>query len=236
MNQGDSRLAVDIHAAGYEEKRPIIRDVKFTVHAGQTVGLIGPNGAGKSTTIKSILSLLKHREGTVTFDGPVGRYAYVPEHPVVYEYLTLWEHLRLAAATFDMPEDRFAARAEELLRQFRLADARHELPAKFSKGMQQKLMLVVGFIVEPDIYIVDEPFIGLDPRATKDLLDFLAAERERGAGILMSTHVLDTAEKICDSFVLINGGSVVAQGTLSDVRQTAGNPEASLFECFLALT
>jgi len=235
VNESD-RLVVDIRAAGYEEKRPIIRDVRFRVQAGQTVGLIGPNGAGKSTTIKSILGLLKHREGTVSFGGPVGRYAYVPEHPVVYEYLTLWEHLRLAAATFSMTEDRFADRAEQLLERFRLSEVRHELPVKFSKGMQQKLMLVIGFILEPDIYIVDEPFIGLDPRATKDLLDFLEAERARGAGILMSTHVLDTAEKICDSFVLINGGSVVAEGALPEVRQAAGDPQASLFECFLALT
>ena len=235
MNDAD-RLVVDIRAAGYEDRQPTIRDIGFHVQAGQLVGLIGPNGAGKSTTIKSILGLLKYREGTVHFGGPTGRYAYVPEHPVVYEYLTLWEHLRLAAATFGMTEERFADRAEALLQRFRLTDVRHELPVKFSKGMQQKLMLVIGFILEPDIYIVDEPFIGLDPRATKDLLDFLEAERARGAGILMSTHVLDTAEKICDSFVLINEGSVVAEGALPEVRQAAGDPHASLFECFLSLT
>jgi ABC-2 type transport system ATP-binding protein len=160
----------------------------------------------------------------------------VPEHPVVYEYLTLWEHLRLAAAAFGMAEDAFAAKAEALLERYRLSEVRHELPATFSKGMQQKMMLVTGFLLEPDLYIVDEPFIGLDPRATKDLLDLLEEERRRGAGILMSTHVLDTAEKICDGFVLIDGGSVVAQGTLPDVRQAAGLADSSLFECFLALT
>ena len=230
------RLSVQIQAAGYEEKQPIIRDVHLRVRSGELIGLIGPNGAGKSTTIKSVLGLLRHVDGTVTFDGPVGRYAYVPEQPVMYEYLTLWEHLRLAASTFGMEEREFAAKAEALLERFRLDHVRHELPVKFSKGMQQKLMLVIGFILEPDLYIVDEPFIGLDPRATKDLLEFLELERRRGAGILMSTHVLDTAEKICDGFVLMNGGSVVAQGTLSDVRQMAGDADASLFECFLALT
>lgn len=236
MNRED-RLVVNIEAAGYEAAKPIIRDIQLSVQAGQIVGLIGPNGAGKSTTIKAILGLLQHRDGTVNFTGPVGRYAYVPEHPVVYEYMTLWEHLRLAGATFGMPEDAFAARAEALLRQFRMWDVRHELPVKFSKGMQQKLMLIVGFILEPDVYIVDEPFIGLDPRATKDLLDFVEVERQRGAGILMSTHVLDTAERICDSFVLVNSGSIVAQGTLDEVREAAGQTEqASLFECFIALT
>ncbi|WP_276355013.1 ABC transporter ATP-binding protein [Cohnella caldifontis] len=234
--QPDLRLDVNLRSAGYEEKKDTIRNVRFQVHSGELVGLIGPNGAGKSTTIKSILGLLRHRDGEVAFGGPTGRYAYVPEHPVVYEYLTLWEHLRLAAAAFGMEEAAFAAKAEALLERFRLSEARHELPAKFSKGMQQKLMLVTGFMLEPDLYIVDEPFIGLDPRATKDLLDFLEAERRRGAGILMSTHVLDTAEKICDGFVLIDGGSVVAQGTLPDVRQTAGLADSSLFDCFLALT
>jgi ABC-2 type transport system ATP-binding protein len=232
----DLRLDVNLRSAGYEEKKDTIRNVRFQVRSGERVGLIGPNGAGKSTTIKSILGLLRHRDGEVVFGGPTGRYAYVPEHPVVYEYLTLWEHLRLAAAAFGMAEDAFAAKAEALLERYRLSEVRHELPATFSKGMQQKMMLVTGFLLEPDLYIVDEPFIGLDPRATKDLLDLLEEERRRGAGILMSTHVLDTAEKICDGFVLIDGGSVVAQGTLPDVRQAAGLADSSLFECFLALT
>jgi len=232
-----ARLSVEIRSAGYEEKEPIVRDVCFTVGAGQTIGLIGPNGAGKSTTIKSILGLLKHVDGTIRFGGATGRYAYVPEHPVMYEYLTLWEHLRLAASAFGMDEEAFAAKAETLLERFRLSDVRHEMPTKFSKGMQQKLMLIIGFMLEPDIYIVDEPFIGLDPRATKDLLDLLESERGRGAGILMSTHVLDTAERICHGFVLVNQGSVVAQGTLGDVRAVSGcGPDAPLFDCFHALT
>lgn len=233
---GDERLTVDIRFAGYDEAKPIIRDVRFQIRSGQLIGLIGPNGAGKSTTIKSILGLLKHRDGEVVFGGSSGRYAYVPEHPVVYEYLTLWEHLKLAAATFDLPDEVFVDRAEMLLARFRLEGVRHELPTKFSKGMQQKLMLVVGFILEPDLYIVDEPFIGLDPRATKDLIDFLEMERQRGAGILMSTHVLDHAEKMCDAYVLMNDGVVVAQGSLADVRHAAGGQAQSLFDCFLALT
>ena len=166
-----------------------------------------------------------------------GRYAYVPEQPVYYEYLTLWEHLRLAASAFGAAEEAFAARAERLLDRFRLLEHRHELPAKFSKGMQQKMMLAIGFMLEPDLYIVDEPFIGLDPHATRDLLDLLEEERRRGAGILMSTHVLDTAERICDRFVLMNGGTVVACGGLDDVRRQAGlEGGAPLFDCFLELT
>ena len=147
---GEERLAVAIRSAGYEPGKPIVRDIAFRVQAGELIGLIGPNGAGKSTTIKSILGLLKQTDGDIRFGGRTGRYAYVPEQPVLYEYMTLWEHLRLAAAAFDLKEDAFGPRAESLLEQFRLADARHELPVKFSKGMQQKLMLVIGLMLEPE--------------------------------------------------------------------------------------
>jgi len=251
------RLAVDIRSAGYEAGKAVIRDVRFDVGAGELVGLIGPNGAGKSTTIRAVLGLLPRTVGDIRFGGgpglrparPVdagepdgtggwkGRYAYVPEQPVYYEYLTLWEHLRLAAAVHGLAEEAFSSRAERLLERFRLLEHRHEFPAKFSKGMQQKMMLAIGFMLEPDLYIVDEPFIGLDPHAVRDLLDLLGEERRRGAGILMSTHVLDTAERICDRFVLMNGGTVVARGGLDDVRRQAGLAgDAPLFDCFLELT
>ncbi|CAM4476690.1 ABC transporter ATP-binding protein [Paenibacillus tarimensis] len=230
------RLYVDIREAGYDAKTPVIRNIAFDVQAGELVGLIGPNGAGKSTTIKTILGLIKHLEGQVAL-GASGRYAYVPEQPVMYESFTLWEHLRLAASAFGIDEQTFTSRADSLLDKFRLAKVKHELPVTFSKGMQQKLMLIIGFILEPDIYIVDEPFIGLDPRATKDLLDLLAVERQRGAGILMSTHVLDTAERICDRFILLDQGSVMAEGTLPMIREQAECPsDATLFDCFHALT
>ncbi|MBD2871335.1 ABC transporter ATP-binding protein [Paenibacillus arenilitoris] len=233
----DYVLRVDIKVAGYEEEKPAIRDVSLQVAPGQLVGLIGPNGAGKSTTIKTILGLMAHVDGNVTLGGRHKRYAYVPEQPVFYEYFTLWEHLRLAASAFGMEEDQFAGKAEQLLKRFRLTGERNHYPAHFSKGMQQKLMLIIAFLLEPDVYIVDEPFVGLDPRATNDFLSLLDAERQRGAGVLMSTHVLDTAERICQGFVLINSGAVVAKGTLAQVRIDAGCTEdATLFECFHALT
>jgi ABC-2 type transport system ATP-binding protein len=98
--------------------------------------------------------------------------------------------------------------------------------------MQQKVMLIIGFLIQADIYIVDEPFIGLDPRAIRDFLNLLDAERKRGAGVLMSTHALDTAEKICDSFVLLADGKLVAQGNLAQIREVCRLPGASLFDCF----
>ncbi len=226
-------LEVSIEQAGYDEGEPCISDICFRVRNGELLGIIGPNGAGKSTTIKAILGLLKHVEAKVSIGGGSGKYAYIPEQPIFYEDLTLWEHLDLAAAAYEIEYESFVKHAEELLTRFGMGQSRDLLPAGFSKGMKQKMMLMIGFLARPDIYIVDEPFIGLDPRATKDFLRLLEEERRRGAGVLMSTHVLDTAEKICDTFLMISDGKVVAQGTLGDIRRIAQQPDdASLFECF----
>jgi len=228
-------LNVAIEEAGYAVNEATIRNIRFQVGRGQLIGLIGPNGAGKSTTIKSILGLLPYRVGEVNFAESNGRFAYIPEHPVLYDELTLWEHLRLAASVYGMEEEAFLSRAEELLQLFRLGDVRHHLPGSFSKGMQQKVMLIIGFLQRPDVYIVDEPFIGLDPHATKDLLTLLETEKARGAGILMSTHVLDTAERICDGFVILSGGIALVSGTLTQLRQQCGNESATLLDCFYQL-
>jgi ABC-2 type transport system ATP-binding protein len=223
---------VHIETAGYEADAPAIRDIEFGVGPGELVGLIGPNGAGKSTTIKAIIGLIKNMRGQILWAGGKPSYAYIPEHPVVYDELTLWEHLETAAAVYELERPVFLKRAEELLKLFRLEEVRHHLPGSFSKGMQQKLMLILGFLHRPNLYIVDEPFIGLDPRATKDFLELLQAERARGAGVLMCTHVLDTAERICDRFVLLAEGRLAAQGTLEDIRAASGMPGATLFDCF----
>jgi ABC-2 type transport system ATP-binding protein len=225
-------LEVNIEEAGYSQEESTIRNVAFKLQQGQLLGLIGPNGAGKSTTIKSILGLLPSIKGEIEFVSEKPKFAYIPEHPILYDELTLWEHLRLAAAVYEMNEEQAIKRAESLLEQFHLTEVKHHLPGSFSKGMQQKVMLIIGFLNQPDVYIVDEPFIGLDPIATKDLLAMLDEEKRRGAGILMSTHVLDTAERICDGFVLLSTGTVVADGTLEDIQRRCGQPGASLFECF----
>lgn len=229
-------LDTRIEEAGYDKGDPTIRNISFQVQAGQLVGLIGPNGAGKSTTIKSILGIMREVKGTIRIGDGSGTYAYVPEQPVLYDSMTLWEHLELAAAAHELPDAEFRERAEELLGIFQLTEVKHHLPTSFSKGMQQKLMLIIAFLLKPSLYIVDEPFVGLDPRATRRFLRMLEEERKRGAGVLMSTHVLDTAERVCDSFVLIHQGRIVASGTLEQVRGTSGLPEGTLFDCFEVLT
>jgi ABC-2 type transport system ATP-binding protein len=229
-------LEVNIEHAGYEQGNPRISNIIFQVSSGELLGIIGPNGAGKSTTIKAILGLLKHVKANVSIGSGSGKYAYIPEQPIFYEDLTLWEHLDLAAAAYEIEYEVFVEHAEELLERFGMSQSRDLLPAGFSKGMKQKMMLMIGFLAKPDIYIVDEPFVGLDPHATKDFLNLLEEERKRGAGVLMSTHVLDTAEKICDTYIMVSDGKVVAQGTLGEIRRLAQQSEqASLFECFDAM-
>lgn len=221
-------LNVAIERAGYQDKRKAIHNIAFQVKSGELIGLLGGNGAGKSTTIKALLGLLREWKGTVELEDDA-RYAYIPEQPVLYDYLTFYEHLELAAAS-SLEGNEWEAWANELIAFFRMEKVIHDYPSSFSKGMKQKVMLITAFMLKPDLYIIDEPFLGLDPRATKDFLNLIQMERERGAGILMCTHVLDTAERICDRFVLINEGTLLAQGSLDDFRMKSGE-QGTLLDC-----
>lgn len=224
-------LDVDIKSAGYEKDKATIHNIQFTVGEGELIGLIGPNGAGKSTTIKTILGLLENKVGSINFQ-PGANYSYIPERPIFYDELTLWEHLDFIAAVEELKEKEYKDKANALLEQYKLAEHAHKFPGTYSKGMQQKAMLILSMITDPDIYIIDEPFIGLDPNAMKLFLQSIEKERERGAGILMSTHVLDTAEKVCDRFLIVNNGLLQAAGTLQDIRKQCNLPEGSLYDCF----
>lgn len=123
-----------------------------------------------------------------------------------------------------------------LLKEFELENVVHHYPESYSKGMQQKAMIMLAFLKEANMHIIDEPFMGLDPKVVRKLLDMIAKEKERGAGILMSTHVLDTAEKICDRFLLISHGKLIADGTLEYIQRKSGLQGGSLFDCFHILT
>ncbi|MEB9409746.1 ABC transporter ATP-binding protein [Bacillus cereus] len=225
-------LKVNIRSAGYEIGEKIIHDIAFSIEKGELVALIGANGAGKSTTIKTILGLLVNMDGEISFGEKKNQYAYVPEHPTYYDYLTLWEHIELLMAARGSEMESWEERAEQLLHTFRMNKHKHEYLSKFSKGMKQKSMLILAFLTEPDFYIIDEPFIGLDPVATKEFLNYLYKEKERGAGILLCTHVLDTAEKICERFLLISQGTLVADGHLESIQILAEMPGSSLLDCF----
>ncbi|WP_010678475.1 ABC transporter ATP-binding protein [Bacillus timonensis] len=224
-------LDVSIQNSGYEENNKIVEELSFSINRGEIVGLIGPNGAGKSTTIKTILGLLENSNGKIDFINN-HTYAYIPERPVFYDELTLWEHLDLAAGVMEIEDEEFKERAMKLVKLFHMGKVIHKFPSTFSKGMQQKVMLITAFLIKPDIYIIDEPFVGLDPMAMQDFLTLIDTEKKRGAGILMSTHVLDTAEKVCDRFQLVAGGRLKAEGNLENIRIEAKLPGASLLQCF----
>lgn len=228
-------LTLKLRKAGYDDDMSVVQDINFSVSKGEMVGLIGPNGAGKSTTIKTLLGLNPFYEGDISLPSDKS-YAYIPEKPVFYYDMTLWEHIDLMASLLEMDDDIWKKRVEELLKLFDLEKVIHESPATFSKGMQQKAMLIFAIMSKPSLYIVDEPFIGLDPIATKKLLELFQHEQARGAGILLCTHVLDTAERICDRFILLAEGCKKAEGTLADIQADCQLPGASLLDCFYTLS
>lgn len=224
---------------------PVLKDVSFEVGDGQLIGLIGLNGAGKSTTINEIIGLLRPYAGEIRIDGLTlvaspsayrKKIGYIPETPSLYEELTLREHIETVAMAYDLDQETVFARVTPLLKQFRLEEKLDWFPVHFSKGMKQKVMIICAFAVDPSLFIVDEPFLGLDPVAISDLIQLLNAEKEKGKSILMSTHVLDSAEKMCDAFVILHKGQVRAQGTLEELRKEFGMADADLNEIYLALT
>ena len=224
---------------------PVLKDVSFQVTDGELVGLIGLNGAGKSTTIKEIIGLLTPYQGQILIDGQTiqdraeayrKKIGFIPETPSLYEELTLKEHLEVVALAYDLDWDAAFERAEKLLKLFRLEEKLEWFPVHFSKGMKQKVMIICAFMVQPSLLIVDEPFLGLDPVAIQDLIDLLEEEKKRGTSILMSTHVLDSAEKMCDRFVILHQGQVLTDGNLDQLRQAFGQADASLNDIYLTLT
>ena len=164
------------------------------------------------------------------------QFTYVPETPVLYDELTLDEHLKLTAMAYNIPEKEFQERKTQLLKEFKMEKRLNWFPAHFSKGMKQKVMIMCAFLVKPSLYIVDEPFVGLDPLGIQSLLDLMRSMKESGAGILMSTHILATAEKYCDSFIILHNGQIRAKGTLEDLRREFAMPNASLDALYIELT
>ena len=224
---------------------PVLKDVTFEVADGELVGLIGLNGAGKSTTINEIIGLLTPYGGQIAIDeltiqqDPASyrqKIGYIPETPSLYEELTLREHLETVLMAYGLDVTEGMARPDKYLKLFRLDEKLDWFPTQFSKGMKQKVMIICAFIVNPSLLIVDEPFLGLDPLAISDLIELLAEEKAKGKAILMSTHVLDSAEKMCDRFVILHHGQVLAQGTLDGLRQTFGDSSASLTDIYMQLT
>ena len=230
--------------AGYT-KVPVITDITFDVNPGEICGLIGLNGAGKSTTIKTIIGQLTPFSGRVEVEklsilenqrGYRQSIAVIPESPVLYEELTFREHIEFVARSYNQMNEETMKHAMELVEAFRLTKQLDWFPAYFSKGMKQKVLIVCALMLDVLVYVVDEPFLGLDPLGIRTLLQVLKEKKEKGAAILMSTHVLDTAEKYCDRFIVLHEGKVIAQGDIEGLRATSNIEESSLEEIYFALT
>jgi ABC-2 type transport system ATP-binding protein len=221
-------MEVCIHKAGYVQNEPSIENIHFSITSGEIVGLIGGNGAGKSTTIQSILQVIPFFEGEVTLES----YGYVPERPLLYEHFTLREHLQFLIDEFE--DETLWDNAQHLLELFQIEKRLDDLPIYFSKGMQQKVMLVLAFLVERPIYILDEPFMGLDPKAMRELLTIIEERKTTGASFLLCTHQLEMAERICNRFLLLHEGKMQAQGTLLELQQLT-NHSLSLLDIFYEL-
>lgn len=230
--------------AGYT-KVPVITDITFDVNPGEICGLIGLNGAGKSTTIKTIIGQLTPFSGRVEVEklsilenqrGYRQSIAVIPESPVLYGELTFREHIEFVARSYNQMNEETMAHAMELVEAFRLTKQLDWFPAYFSKGMKQKVLIVCALMLDVPVYVVDEPFLGLDPLGIRTLLQVLKKKKEKGAAILMSTHVLDTAEKYCDRFIVLHEGKVIAQGDIDGLRATSNIEESSLEEIYFALT
>ncbi|WP_127850151.1 ABC transporter ATP-binding protein [Lacticaseibacillus hulanensis] len=237
-------LEINALSGGYGQV-PVLHDVTFSVPDGQVVGLIGLNGAGKSTTIKHIIGLLKPRSGSIKVGGVTlasdentyrQNLAYVPETPVLYPDLTLREHLELTMMAYGLDQKQALADLEPMLEKFRLQNKLNWFPDNFSKGMNQKVMIASAFMTHAKLFIIDEPFTGLDPLAIHDLLDLVRVKKAEGASVLMSTHVLATAETAADSFVLLGDGQVKATGTLDELRAKLHIADASLDDIYMAMT
>ena len=221
-----------------------VNHINLSVEAGELFGFLGPNGAGKTTTLRMIAGILQPTGGLVTIGGedisenPLAAKAklgYIPDRPFVYDKLTGAEFLRFVAALYGQDGDRVERRLNELLELFELAPWRDELTEAYSHGMRQKLIIASALVHRPEVVVVDEPMVGLDPRSAKLLKALFREFVDRGGTIFMSTHTLEVAEAMCDRIAIIQEGNIVACGTLDELRaQTAEG--LSLEEMFLRLT
>ena len=220
-----------------------VKDVNLTIERGEIVGFLGPNGAGKTTTIKMLTGLLKPTMGSAAILGhdierdPIAAkacFGYVPDTPNLYGKLRGWEYLRFMARLYRVPTERAERRAAELLRLFDLTDAASDLIEGYSHGMQQKMAMAGALVHDPKVLFLDEPTVGLDPKSARLVKDLLGQLRSLGTAVFFSTHILEIAERMCDRVVIIDKGTVVAAGTMDELRARQG--QGSLEDIFLSLT
>ncbi len=213
------------------------------VRASEIVGFLGPNGAGKTTTLRVCAGLLRPDAGTVAIAGrslaaaPLearARVGFVPDRPFLYDRLSGAEFLEFVAALYGVPEPQARERATALLERLELAAVAGDATESYSLGMRQKLSVAAALLHDPPLLLLDEPLQGLDPQGARALKDLLRERAERGLGVLVSTHLLEVAERLCDRVVILQSGRKRAEGTLDELR--GSDRGATLEDVFLALT
>jgi ABC-2 type transport system ATP-binding protein len=219
--------------------------VDLTVKAGEIFGLLGPNGSGKSTSLKMLLGLVQPDSGSVTIMGinvqkdPVAvkrLIGYVPESPRLYEFLTGIEYLDFIGDIYGMEPEEKKTRINEYLKALQLEGREGDVIASYSEGMKQKIALISAFLHKPKLLILDEPLSGLDPRSARIVKDLLHELKAQGVTTIMSTHVLEIAQALCDRIGIMYHGKLLALGTMEELRQMAKLPDSALEDIFLKLT
>jgi ABC-2 type transport system ATP-binding protein len=222
-----------------------VDDISLHVPRGVLFGFLGPNGAGKTTTLRMIAGILRPSQGRVQLGGddvhanPLAakmRLGFIPDRPFVYDKLTGAEFLRFVAGLYGQEGDSVERRIAELLEVFELTSWKDELVEAYSHGMRQKLIISSALIHRPECIVVDEPMVGLDPKAARLLKNIFRQFVGKGGTVLMSTHTLEVAEAMCDRVAIIKHGRIVASGTVEELRHQQQAGDASLEELFLKLT
>jgi ABC-2 type transport system ATP-binding protein len=244
MSGSDNRPLVEIHGltktyGSFEA----VRNLDLIVDRGQIFALLGPNGAGKTTTIRILMGILAPTAGWARIDGldcfsdrvaVKRRVGYLPDEPVFYDYLRGSEIIRFSGEMHGLSSQEIERRALALVQQLELADALDEFAANYSRGMKKKLALTCAMLHDPALLILDEPTNGLDPFATRVLHGIVRAKAAEGRTIFFSTHLLDQAEKLCTQVAIMARGSLVANGSLAELRRRVSN-DSSLEEIFFSV-
>ena len=222
-----------------------VNRLNLSVSPGEIFGFIGPNGAGKTTTIQMLGGLLAPTEGSVIIDGinmaiqpekAKKKIGLIPDRPFLYEKLTGMEFLKFTADLYEIRQETFWEKAENLLNMFSLFDRSHELIEAYSHGMKQRLIMTAALLHDPPLIVVDEPMVGLDPRGIKMVKALFRNLASKGTTIFLSTHTLKLTEDVCDRIGIINNGSLIATGTINDLKHTAKMGDADLEDVFFQLT
>ncbi len=233
-------LEIKNYSKSYGGGKKAADDVSLSVMGGDIFGFIGHNGAGKSTTIRAVVGVLDFTEGEIFIDGHSVKdepmackrvTAYIPDNPDLYENLTGLQYLNFVADVFDISGQEREEKIKKYADTFEITDALGNLISSYSHGMKQKVAIISALIHEPKLLVLDEPFVGLDPKATFVLKEIMHEMCQKGTAIFFSTHVLDVAEKLCNKVAIIKQGKIIAQGTMEEI--TEGQ---SLEETFLEST